>query len=484
MDSPVLTTSDSKVYVTVAFIAAAVLALAIGRDLLHMPLQIGDSLAPILDAVRSPSAWHEFTGHLTDTGYFRPMRYATIKIVSDLGNGNYFLAYRLFHAILVVAFLGLFVGALRVRDRLSLVALPLALTVFVGIHTFLGTVKEQYPIPHFLEVAVFALVALNLAQSRGGVRVDLALLLTLAVAALTLETGLLVWVVVVGAWLAGMSGVSKRTVIITSAVLIGYVWMRFLQNSVGVPTIDERSTGFLLETIDAPEIRERFGNNLAPFYVYNVLSSLSSLLFAEPRSGVWVSVRAFLSDDGLAPVNFINIGASLFGTGLIAAYVIDRWRSGVRRPVTLADQQVVVGVAVLLASAAMSHVYTKDEILSAAGAFYALLVFGATVHLLRGWSTRRRSWLATAALCVLFIAGSAAWATRAAGVHHVLRAQAFVQRNDWTRLEREWRRDGNWDEYSDVRPLIRRLQSEAISMRVVNPRFVPRWMERVFDRYY
>ena len=76
------------------------------------------------------------------------------------------------------------------------------------------------------------------------------------------------------------------------------------------------------------------------------------------------------------------------------------------------------------------------------------------------------------------------WATRAAGVHHVLRSQAFVQRNDWTRVEAEWRRNGNWEQYRAVLPLVRNLRQEAISMRVVNPRFVPRWMERVFDYYY
>ena len=83
-----LTISNSKAYAAVAFIAAAVLALAIGRDLLHMPLQVSDSLSPILDAARSPSAWHEFSGHVNDASYFRPVRYATIKIVSDLGNGH------------------------------------------------------------------------------------------------------------------------------------------------------------------------------------------------------------------------------------------------------------------------------------------------------------------------------------------------------------------------------------------------------------
>lgn len=105
--------------------------------------------------------------------------------MSDLGNGQYFLAYRLFHALLVLAFLLLFVRALQIHDRLALAVAPLALTVFLGMHTFLGTVKEIYPTNHFLQVAVLALVALNLTQSRGGMLVDLALLTTFTVAALT-----------------------------------------------------------------------------------------------------------------------------------------------------------------------------------------------------------------------------------------------------------------------------------------------------------
>ena len=139
---------------------------------------------------------------------------------------------------------------------------------------------------------------------------------------------------------------------------------------------------------------------------------------------------------------------------------------------------------VLAANAAMSYVYTKDEIMSTAGAFYALPVAGAAVYFLRPWPERARSWQATAVVCVVCLAGSAAWATRAAGVHHVLRSQAFVQRNDWTRLDREWSRDGNWERYRAQEPLVRELQREAISTRVVNPRFEPRWMERVFDIYY
>lgn len=483
MSSYASTISNSRVYAATAAIAAAVLALAIGRDLLHMPLQVSDSLGPILDAAQASSPWQEFQRHLTDANYFRPLRYAIIKIVSDLSQGHYFLGYRLFHALLVCAFLALFVRALEVGDRITLAVAPLALTVFVGIHTFLGTVKEIYPTNHFLQIAVLALVALNLAQTRGGVLVDAAILLTFAIAALTLESGLLVAVVVAAAWLSGMPGVSRRAVIGIVVVLAAYCWVRFVWLDVGLPTLEERSTGFWLEAIDPPEIRARFGDNLAPFYAYNVASSVLSLLLSEPRSGVWVLIRAIRGDQ-LALRHGVNICASLFATGLIVAYVIDRVRSGVRRPSTLADRHVVIFTAVLAANAALSFAYTKDEIISIAGAFYALPVFGAAVYFLRRWPDRRRSWPAAAALCLLCVAGSSAWAIRAAGVHHVLRSQAFTQRNDWTRVERQWRRDGNWERYAHSEPLIRQLREEAISMRVVNPQFMPRWMERVFDIYY
>jgi hypothetical protein len=466
-----------------AVAAAAVLAIGIGHDLLHMPLQVGDSLAPLLDAVRGSSPWSEFRGHLAQSGYFRPMRFAIIKVVSDLANGHYMLAYRLFHALLVLAFLVLFVRALEVRDRVALAVVPLALTVFVGIHTFLGTVKEIYPTNHFLQIAVLALLALNLAQSKGGLLVDLAMFVTLAVAALTLESGLLVAVVVVAAWIAGMPGVSRRTVTGIAALVGGYAVLRFWIFATGLPTVEERSTGFLLEALSPPQIRQRFGDNLLPLYVYNIASSISSVLFSEPRSGVFVFVRAIRGDQ-LAPRHFIQIGASLFATGLLVAYVVSRVRTGIRRPVTLADRHTVIFLLVLAANAALSYVYTKDEIMSTAGAFYALPVAGAAVYFLRSWPLRPRTWQATAVVCLVCLAGSAAWAVRAAGVHHVLRSQAFVQRNDWTRLDREWSRDGNWQRYRPQEPLVRQLQREAIDTQVVNPRFEPRWMERVFDIYY
>ena len=78
----------------------------------------------------------------------------------------------------------------------------------------------------------------------------------------------------------------------------------------------------------------------------------------------------------MAPRHFIQIGASLFATGLVVAYVVSRLRSGVRRPQTLADRHTVIFALILAGNASICYVYTKDEIMSVAGGFYALPVFG------------------------------------------------------------------------------------------------------------
>jgi hypothetical protein len=460
--------------------AALVLGLAVGHDLLHMPLQVEDSFTLVLDAVRGASVWSEVQRQLFYAHYFRPGYYATIKLVADLSGGDYVLAFRLYHAALVVAFVLLFTMALRVRDRIDLAVVPLALSVFLGIHTFLGTVREAWPISHFLQVAVLAFAALNLAQSRGGWLVDLGLGLLFLLASATLESGLIVWVIVVCAWISGMPGTSRRSVIIVTLLLGVYAWLRFGQVGTELPTVDERATGYLFERLEPSQIRERFGDNLLALYVYNVASSILSVLLSEPRAGVWVTTRAFVNGQ-VEPREIIHLGSSLFATGLIAAYVVDRIRAGVRWPVSLADQHLVVFAGVLAANAAISYVYTKDEIMTMAGAFYALPVYGAAVHFLRRWPERSHSAVATVLVGLIFLAGSAAWATRAVGVHHVLRLQAFNQRNDWTRMEREWKATGEWRRYEDSEALIRRIHDESVRMQVVNPEFLPRWMDDVFD---
>src|SRR5262245_48017566 len=167
---------------------AAVLAAALAYDLWRMPVQVSDSLNEMLDAQASPSIATSFGNAIGTTSYLRPLRIAQIKALFDLSAGrSYHLVYRGFHALLIVLLIGLFVRALPIESPLDAAAAAVALTVLVGLHTFLGFLREAFPINHFLEVAVLVLVALNLALSRGGWWIDLLAGVTFVFAALTLE---------------------------------------------------------------------------------------------------------------------------------------------------------------------------------------------------------------------------------------------------------------------------------------------------------
>ena len=141
---------------------------------------------------------------------------------------------------------------------------------------------EAFPINHFLEIAVLCLVTLNLAQSRGDRWIDAAASAVFITAALTLESGVLVWVVAMAAWVAGWRGISGRGLGVMTALLLTYGYLRFAYLSAGVPTLDERSSGFLLEMLDPDALQQRFGANPTVFYAYNVAASVMS-----PRKNAW-----------------------------------------------------------------------------------------------------------------------------------------------------------------------------------------------------
>ena len=480
--SPTLTYLKSRPALA-AQAVTAIVSLGVAYDLARMPIQVYDSVLLLLDAQQSPSAWATFRSAVNSYGYLRPAFFGQVKLLFDLSGGHYFLAFRGFHAALIVAFFALFVAALRIRTRRDLLLLPLALAVFAGMHTFLGTVKEAYPINHYLETAVLALAALNLAQSRGGWLADLAAAVVFVVAALTLETGLLVWVVLAAAWLLGMRGVSTRGTAVVTLLLCGYLGFRVFYLDAALPGLTERSSGFLTERLEASQIQARFGENPLPFYAYNVTSSLSSVLLSQPRSGVWTLAREWM-DGAVPPRTLINLAGSLFATGLLGWYMVARLRNRQWRFLTLTDRQVFIAAAVILANAALCFSYTKDEIMPAAGAFYAVAVFGAARHLVERLEERPLPLAATALLTVVCLAGSAAWATGAVGVHHILRSQAFRHANDWAALPLRWEREGLKPRTLEGLELVDTLRRDAVAMPVPSPRFASRWVDQVFDADY
>ena len=455
------------------YAVAGVIALNLAYGLMRMPVQISDSIEQLVYAQRSPSLIAHFAAWSQEGAYLRPMFHTVVKVLFDLSHGHYWLAYRGFHALLACAAIALFVRALRIRTRDDFAAGCFALTVFTGLHTFRGLVREAYPVSHFLQVAVLCLLALNLARSRGGWLVDLAAAATFAVASLTLESGLLVWVIAVAAFACGMRGISRRGILVMTGMLFGYLWLRFGVLSVGAPGFNERSTGFLLGMLEPAEVQQRFGANPLLFYAYNVATSFLSVLFSEPDGGVFEAVGAWMQGD-VPPRMYLAVASSCLCTAMIAWVIVAKLRGG-RASLRDEDSQLLaVAGAVLIGNAAMSYVYTKHEILSVAGCFYAVAAFVGARYVLR-----RLAHLAPGALrlaIVMLVASTAVlWAIRSVGVHHMLRVEAFKVRNDWARLV-PGSESGDRDRASAA--LIEQLRSDAVNHPVGNPFLVPRWYDR------
>ncbi len=456
-----------------AWVLAAACAAGVCASLLTIPVQVTDSLVPILQAQSSPSVAGAVLASADSAAYLRPLRIAQIQWLFEAANGRYFLAYKAFHVALVLACLALFVMAARVRTAGDVWAFACALTVLTGLHTFLGTVWEAYPINHFLEVVVLCLFVYVLAESRGGWWADALAALAFAVAALTLESGLLLWVVAVVAWLAGAKGLSRRGLVLMTVLLAGYLVVRFGYYSTGLPTLVERSTGFGTQKLDPPELMRRFGGRPLVLYAYNIVSSLGSVLLSQPRAGVW-TLLAEPRADGLSPGTMMNVIVSLLTTVAIAVWSTRRWPAWRTRQFQQGDRVVLVALAVTVANAVLSYGYTKDEIMSPAGAFYALAVGVVGRDLVTGPRPSGQPGATAptpAAWAMLFVIGlvSAGWAVRAAGLHYQMHQMAHDVRNEWVSVDAWLEAQHAAPATDEARALVRELREDALARVTGNP---------------
>ena len=257
--------------------------------------------------------------------------------------------------------------------------------------------------------------------------------------------------------------------------LVAYFTFRFLYLSTGTPGLDERSSGFLLRILEPDELQQRFGPNPAGFYAYNVVTSVLSVLFSEPDGGVFETVRASYGD-GIPPRLYVAVTTSALTTGLLGWAVFARLQAGRRQRLDDSDRLLVIAAVVIFANAVLSYAYTKHEIVSVAGAFYAVAAFVAAqrslVHVTAMHAMRRLT------LVILLAVLAVGWSFRSAGVHHLLRVQAFKVRNDWARVPPATLRDAGSPQERRSAALARDLRQGALDMPVTNAFRLPKWTDR------
>jgi predicted PurR-regulated permease PerM len=345
-------------------------------------------------------------------------------------------------AVTILTFAGLWALGVPAALGLALIAGLLDFIPFVG--PIIAAVPAillaflQGPTVALWTLALYLLVQQlqgNLLQplvQRYAVDVPPAVLL-FAVAALTLETGLLVGVIVVTAALVGATGVSRAGLAAVVALFGGYFYLRFAALGVGAPTLLERSSGYGFGVLDPPQLIERFGDNPLPFYLYNIVASAVSVLFSEPISGVYRTTSAVVSGQ-LVPAMVVRVVASLGVVALLTTFAWHRRREWRARRFDRDDRLVLLFAAVLAANAVISYPYTKDVVMSPAGAFLAVAVFAAGRRMLARLPARLPAGVTAALIAAAVVTGSA-WGLRILALHHELRQAAVVARIDWAYVE-------------------------------------------------
>ena len=413
----------------VSWLYGGVVTAILGYFLLGLVVQVSDSFGNLMQ-VQTPTLGKLLEDQFTATAYLRPLLWAQMKIVYELSGGAYYGWFRGIHVVQAALLIGLSLLVMKPRTWLDAALVPLALAVLIGSHTFAPLVREAFPINSFLTIATACVATLYLA-SRDEPRwyTDLLAVAIFVGCVLTVESGILVWVVCVAAAVLGRRGVSRPALVAMTVALIAYVVLRMLVLEVGTPSLAERASGFGFERLEPSELIARFEGRAWPFYVYNVISSISTVLFSEPKGGVWRFVYE-LTLGNVHPWTAVSVASSTASTLLIGWFLWTRRAHIQTRTLDRDDAIVLLFVVVLVANAFISYPYTKNVIMSPAGVLLPLAVYSAARVWVQHVSPPR-----VAAAMVLMAVLSCGWAFRMAGTHYNLRRAAAEQRGEWVGVD-------------------------------------------------
>lgn len=457
-----------------AYLAAAVLSASIAYCLFHLPFDVGDHLGNLLQLIDTSVAGI-FVSTLRLNAFMRPMTWATMKVVFDLSGGHYFLAYRTLHVVMVFVMMLAFTRLMRVRSAITFWVALLAMAALMGAPAFHDAMNET-ELNTKLTLAAICLCVLNLSASEPRRWKDAAMLVVLAYALLTNELGLLLWVCVVAAYLVGLRGLSRNAVLAATGILALYFYVRFQQLHIGTPALNERSSGVGFRIRDANELLAMFGGNPLPFYAYNVTASVLTVLFSEPRNGVFAFIRDLLVSK-LQSGSIVNVVTSTLTTAVMFWFIARRWRRWWRREFEYGDQLFLVSAAVVAANAVISFPYLKDVIMSTAAVFYCLAMFVSLYALVTEVTARPMKADLAVAVCVLLTVISVGWSIRAMSFYADMRLRSYKAQTDWVFVDDWLRAQHVVVTTPGQRALVDQLRTEMLGMAVPKVYLDPPWVK-------
>ena len=414
------------------------------------------------------SSWREaFVDAFTARGReYRPFFTLGIKAAYE-AVGTWLPFYQSLVLLLFGALLALVVWLCRPVGRSRARAACVAVSCICGLHTS-RILFGFWPLNHYAAVMVTMLVAIGLALHPRTRPHDWVFGLLMLVATLSLEFGILIVPVLTVLWWFGAPGISWRGVTAMVAAVAVYATIRFTFGDHSGELTLWADTGFGFQNLDANTLRARFGDAPLVLWIYNVVGTMLTVLFSEPRDGVYSFTESLLARD-METWQWFQVGSSALTTLVIAAGLLRGW------PWKERDRLLVVaGCALLVFGSALSFVYSRDRLGLAGGIGYALLLYVAVGSWLDRPGSGRGRQVVTGVVTLV----AALWVVRSAETWFQLRDTAWDYHVEWTDRFVEL---GGAQNSTD---LMRELRTTALSKTPADVRFDPPWTYFLFERRF
>ena len=401
-------------------------------------------------------------------GFTAEVQYRPLFLVGiDLIHRVVGLNLTVFKAITVVQFAGVLwclVVLFRVRTGYQALAACLALSCFVGLHTS-RILFGFFPLSHHSLALLGLLATAVLGMRAHRTWYPACFFAVCLVLPFVIEIGLLLSPMLVSLWWAGAPGVQRRDVAWGFGGVALYVVVRTTFSSAGadVPWMYYGS-GLGFGQIEPDGFSDAFGQAPYLFWVYNVMASLMTVLFSEPRGGTFEFIHTLI-EGNTPPWLWIHLSMSLVTTSVGIVVLMRQRLDGHRR------QLLVLGCILILSSSLLGFLYARDRVGLVTGAGYAVLVFLMASLLVESGTYRRAG---SVALVAVLLAG---WTWRSAESMLMVRDRAFESYSAWVRHD-------PLHPANTLDPtLFSALHVASIASPPPDPHCTPRWTRRYFQRH-
>jgi hypothetical protein len=286
-------------------------------------------------------------------------------------------------------------------------------------------------------------------------------------AALALESGLLLVPVLIALWLARAPGVTIRGVaaalVAVAVYAVVHLWLGRSLDAGAAYT--HSGLGFSAAT---PErLEATFGRWPWLFWFYNVVATLFTVAFSEPREGTYAFIDSILR--GTTPTwKWLHVISSLVTTAIIVL-------AFPRRNMTLRDRWVTAtAIGLIVGGSALGFLYTRDRIALPVGIGYSMLVY-VTLSALLGKPRVARGRMVIGTVASLL---AAVWLVRDAEMYWFLRDLAWEHHREWSIRYESLR---NNEPETD---LVRVLRALALRRTPEDPTTSPPWTHQLLERKF